>query len=121
MNQDGLALSLAVTTTLELVLLWVFLGRKLPGWGLASDGLLASFGKSGAAALAMGAVLLGVMPILRGLLPASGTSKLEAVLLLAVGIAVGGLVYLAVARLLRSEEVSQASNILLRRFRRNSS
>ncbi len=121
MNQDGLALSLAVTTTLELVLLWVFLGRKLPGWSLASDGLLSSFGKSGAAALAMGLVLLGVMPLLRGLLPASGTSKLEAVLLLAVGIAVGGLVYLVVARLLRSEEVSQAANILLRRFRRSSS
>jgi putative peptidoglycan lipid II flippase len=121
MNQDGLALSLAMTTTLELVLLWVFLGRKLPGWRLASDGLLSSFGKSGAAALAMGLVLLAVMPLLRGLLPASGTSKLEAVLLLAVGIAIGGLVYLAAARLLRSEEVSQAANILLRRFRRSSS
>ena len=121
MNQDGLALSLAVTTTLELVLLWVFLAGKLPGWGLASDGLLSSFGKSGAAALAMGLLLLGVMPLLRGLLPASGTSKLEAVLILAVGITVGGLVFLAAARLLRSEEVSQVSNILLRRFKRNSS
>jgi putative peptidoglycan lipid II flippase len=120
MNQDGLALSLAVTTTLELVLLWVFLARKLPGWSLASDGLLSSFGKSGAAALAMGLVLLGVMPLLRGLLPDSGTSKLEAVLLLVVGIAVGGLVYLAAARLLRSDEVSQAANILMRRFRRSS-
>ena len=121
MNQDGLALSLAVTTTLELVLLWVFLGRKLPGWRLASDGLLVSFSKSGLSALAMGAVLLGVMPLLRGLLPSSGTSKLEAVLLLGVGVTLGGLVYLAAARLLRSEEVAQAANILLRRFRRRSS
>ena len=69
----------------------------------------------------MGLVLLGIMPLLRRLLPASGTSKLEAVLLLAIGIAVGGVVYLAVARLVRSEEVSQAANILLRRFRRSSS
>jgi putative peptidoglycan lipid II flippase len=121
MAQDGLALSLAVTTTLELILLWVFLGRKLPGWRLASDGMLGSFGKSGLSALAMGLVLLGVMPLLRGWLPSAGTSKLEAVLLLGVGVTLGGLAYLAIARLLRSEEVDQAVAMLTRRFKRRAS
>jgi putative peptidoglycan lipid II flippase len=121
MAQDGLALSLAVTTTLELILLWVFLGRKLPGWRLASDGMLGSFGKSGLSALAMGLVLLGVMPLLRGWLPSAGTSKLEAVLLLGVGVTQGGQAYLAIAMLLRSEEVDQAVAMLTRRFKRRAS
>ncbi|MEO8288941.1 MAG: murein biosynthesis integral membrane protein MurJ [Chloroflexota bacterium] len=116
MNADGLALSLAITTSLELVLLWVLLGRKLPGWRLTSDNLLLSIGRSCAASLVMGLVLFFLLPALQLIFPSSG--KLEAIVLLASGIVVGAGVYLIVARLLGSEEVEQATGLLLRRFRR---
>lgn len=117
MNADGLALSLAITTTLEMALLWILLGRKLPGWGLRSDGLLTSISKSAAATLVMGAVLY-LLLIGRDALHISTTSKLGAVLFAGTGVVVGGLVYVGVARLLRSEEVEQAAGLLLRRFRK---
>jgi putative peptidoglycan lipid II flippase len=118
MAQDGLALSLALTTTLEMALLWVYLGRKLPGWRLSSDGLLVSISKSALSALIMGIVLLLLMPFLRDLSPLSDSGKLESALLLAAGIAVGGLVYLGAARLLRSGEVEQALGLIRRRLGR---
>jgi putative peptidoglycan lipid II flippase len=118
MSQDGLALSLAATTTLEMVLLWTLLGRKLPGWGLRSDGISVSIAKSGAAALAMGVVLFILLPFMRGVLPGSG--KVEAAVLAVAGVALGAAIYLAVARALRSEEVAQATELLLRRFRKRS-
>jgi putative peptidoglycan lipid II flippase len=118
MSQDGLALSLALTTTLEMVLLWLFLGRNLPGWRLSSDGLAASLARSLLAALVMGTLLLLLMPSLRDLLPLEGTGKLEAALLLAAGIVAGGLAFLGAARLLRSQEVAQVTDLVRRRLRR---
>jgi len=116
MNQDGLALSLAVTTTLEMVLLWTLLSRKLPGWGLRSDGISRSIARSGAAALLMGIVLFLLLPLLSSLIPASG--KLEAIILTIAGVTLGTAIYLAAARALHSEEVEQATGLLLRRFRK---
>ncbi len=118
MNQDGLALSLAFTTTIEMVLLWVFLGRKLPGWQLSLDGMFFSIGKSTLSALLMGAVLLLAMPLLRDLLPLASTSKLEAIVLLAVGVGLGGIVYLGLAKALRSQEVDRSTSLILRRLGR---
>jgi putative peptidoglycan lipid II flippase len=118
MNQDGLALSLAITTTLEMVLLWTLLGRKLPGWGLRSDGISVSLAKSAASALVMGIVLFLLLPLLSDLIPVSG--KLEAAILTVAGVILGAAIYLAVARALRSEEVEQATGLLLRRFRKRS-
>jgi len=115
---EGLALSLAVTTTVEMVLLWVLLGRRLPGWGLASDGILSSIVRSGAAAAVMGAVLVLLVPWLHTLLPGATTSKVEAVLLTVVGVGVGGLVYIGAAKLLRSEELEGALGLVLRRLGR---
>lgn len=118
MNQDGMALSLAASTTLEMVLLWIFLGRKLPGWRLSSDGISISIAKTAISALVMGAILLLIMPVLRGLLPDSGTNKIEAIVLLAAGIALGTVTYFGTAIALRSEEVSQAVAMIRRRIRR---
>lgn len=118
MNQDGLALSLAATTTLEMLLLWFYLGRKLPGWGLRSDGMFASISKSVISAFVMGAVLLLVMPVLGNLLPLSSGDKLEAIVLLGAGIAIGTVTYFVTATLLRSEEVSQAISMIRRRIGR---
>ena len=115
-SHEGLALSLAATTTVEMVLMWVLLGRKLPGWGLGGEGLLTSLAKSGAAATAMGVALALLLPIVHSLIPVARGDKLAAILVTAVGIVVGTGVYLAVARLLGSEEVEAASSALLRRF-----
>lgn len=114
-GHEGLALSLAVTTTVEMLLMWLFLGRKLPGWGLGSDGMLASISKSALAALAMGAALWLLVPSLGSVLP---TGKLGAALLAALGIGAGAAVYLAAARLLRSEEVEDAVGLMMRRLKR---
>ncbi|HKP54524.1 MAG TPA: murein biosynthesis integral membrane protein MurJ [Chloroflexia bacterium] len=117
-GHEGLALSLAITTTVEMVLMWVLLGRKLPGWGLGGEGLLLSIAKSGAAAVGMGLVLAFALPALRSLLPVGEAGKLAAIVLTLVGIGLGALTYLGIARLLRSEEVQAASSMLFRRFRR---
>ncbi len=116
MSQDGLALSLATTTTLEMLLLWTLLSRKLPGWGLRSEGLWLSIIRSGAAALAMGVILFLLLPFLRNLIPASG--KIEAIILATTGVVLGAAVYLGAAKALRSEEVDQATGLLLRRIRK---
>jgi len=120
-GHEGLALSLAITTTVEMVLMWVLLGRKLPGWGLGGEGLLLSLTKSGAAAAGMGLVLAFALPALRSLIPVGEGDKWAAIVLTLVGIGLGALVYLGIARLLRSEEVQSASSMLLRRFKRRGS
>jgi putative peptidoglycan lipid II flippase len=114
----ALALSLAITTTVEMLLMWVLLGRKLPGWALRREGLLPSISKSALAAAAMGLVLFALLYLLHALLPGSSTDKLEAIVLVVVGIGAGGLAYLLVAKGVRSEEVEEASGLLLRRIRR---
>ncbi len=117
-DQEGLALSLATTTTLEMVLLWFLLGRKLPGWRLSSDGLLVSVAKSATAAGVMSIALFLILPIFHTVLPMADKDKFQAALLALGGIVAGGAVYLAVALTLRSGELSDASNLFLRRFKR---
>jgi putative peptidoglycan lipid II flippase len=116
MGTNGLALSLAATTTLEMVLLWVLLGRKLPGWRLSSEGMLRSISTSLLAAGAMGVVLWGLLAAFGVVV--SGEGKLVAAGITAVGVVVGAGVYLAVAKLLRSEELDQAVGLATRRLRR---
>jgi putative peptidoglycan lipid II flippase len=113
-GHEGLALSLALTTTLEMALMWTLLGRKLPGWGLRSAGMLPSIARSAAAALGMGAAIA----LLHFVLPVESTSKVEATVVTALGIAIGAAVYLALAKALRSEELDEALGLVLRRFRR---
>lgn len=112
-DQQGLALSLAATTTLEMVMLWLFLGKKLPGWQLAADGMLPSIVKSSLSALAMGVVLLG----LHSIIPVPIGSKLASILFAAGGIGTGAAVYAGAALLLRSEELGEAVRLVLRRRR----
>ncbi len=118
-DQDGLALSLALTTTVEMVLLWLLLGRKLPGWRVSSLGLPVSVGKSALASAAMATALLLLMPALGYLLghflQISPNGKLGAGLLTVAGVGVGGAVYLGAAMLLRSEELGEALRVALRR------
>ncbi len=116
-GHEGLALSLAITTTLEMVFMWVLLGRRLPGWGLHADGILPSFLKSAAAAATMGIVLALALALSQRLLPpaAGAAAKLETAGLAVFGVLIGGLVYIAAALALRSDEVVAARALLLRR------
>lgn len=117
-GHEGLALSLAVTTTVEMVLMWVLLGRKLPGWRLRGEGLLQSIARSGAAAIVMGVALALLLFALHAVIPGDDNDKLEAIIVAGLGIGVGGLVYFVAAKLLRSEELAGALDMLLRRLRR---
>ena len=115
-DYEGLALSLALTTTAEMILLWVMLSRKLPGWRLSAEGMLSSIARSCGAAIAMGLVLALVMPLLEQVIPLSSASKLQIAALAAAGVAVGAVVYLLGARLLRSAELDEALGLLARRL-----
>jgi putative peptidoglycan lipid II flippase len=114
-DHTGLALSLAVTTTIEMVLLWVFLGRKLPGWRLANDGLLTSVAKSSLASIIMGLALTFLMPLLWQVVGNPTEHKLAAIVLTVLGIGIGGALYAATALLLRSEEIGDAVRLVLKR------
>jgi putative peptidoglycan lipid II flippase len=117
-GHEGLALSLAATTTIEMALMWVLLGRKLPGWGLGSERLLSSISRSALAAVVMGIAIALVLWALHTLLPGVGNDKLGAALFLVAGVAVGAAVYLGVAVSLRSEETAEALGLILRRIGR---
>ena len=115
---EGLALSLATSTTVEMLLMWTLLGRKLPGWGLNANGMFPSIAKSALAAATMGLALALIMPALQSLLPNWQTNKLSAATLALAGIITGSLIYLATARALRSAEVTEALGLLARRLRK---
>ena len=116
-DHTGLALSLALTTTVEMVLMWVLLGRKMPGWQLSNSSLAASIAKSALAALVMGLFLSFFLPALYGLIPDPG-GKLESILILLVGIGAGTGIFILAARLLRSSELNEALSLLMRRLRK---
>jgi putative peptidoglycan lipid II flippase len=120
MSQEGLALGLALTTTLEMILLWVLLGRKLPGWRLSNGGVLASLGRTLPAAAVMGVLLYLSLPLLHAVVPAGIGNKFQAAALAVLGIIIGGAIYLAAAVAFRSEEVSDAWGLLSRRIGRRS-
>ncbi len=115
---EGLAFSLAASTTVEMVLMWVLLCRKLPGWRLSSDGMARSIIRSAAAAAVMGVALGALLPVFHAMLPASQGDKLSVAALAVLGVAVGGLVYLGAAKALRSSEVDEAVGLVLRRVTR---
>jgi putative peptidoglycan lipid II flippase len=99
----GLALSTSIAALLELVGLLALMRRRMGGLDLRRTGT--AFARSGLAALAMGATLLGW----QALLPGAG-----ALLKGGGGIVLGVVVYLAVALLLRTEELHAAVKLLPR-------
>jgi putative peptidoglycan lipid II flippase len=115
-GHEGLALSLALTTTVEMVLMWVWLARRLPGWRLGMHGFLPSVLRSGAASALMGVALFFILPMLHALLPRAEGDKIGSALIAMGGIGVGGALYLFFARMLGSEEVQAATSIFLRRL-----
>jgi putative peptidoglycan lipid II flippase len=100
----GLALANSVATLLELSALLVLIRRRMDG--LEGRRTLAAFARSGLAALAMGAVLLGW----RALLPGAGALALGG-----GGVVLGAAVYLFAALLLRVEELRAVGRLIRRR------
>jgi putative peptidoglycan lipid II flippase len=99
----GLALANSVATLLELMGLLVLIRQRTNG--LEGRRVLAACVKSGLAALAMGAALLGW----QAALPDAG-----ALVVGGGGVALGAVVYVGVALLLRAEELRAMANLLRR-------
>jgi putative peptidoglycan lipid II flippase len=115
-NHTGLAFSLALATTLEAAALYFILRRRLGGLADARIGRSALIRL--VAAVEMGLVLWGALPILTALAPDGGTGKLGSLIIVGGGVALGAGVYLGVARLLRAEEVDMAFDLVRRRIGR---
>ncbi len=99
----GLALANSVATLLEAAVLLVLIRRRLDGLG--GERTLTAVAKSGLAALAMGAALLGW----QAALPDAGS------LVLGVGgVVLGAMVYLGAALLLRMDELPAITRIVRR-------
>ncbi len=116
MDQSGMALSLAATTTGELIGLVLFLRRRLPG--LFDRAFARGAGVSVVGAAAMAAVLVPLVPWLQANIhPDSDviSIKVAAGLILAGGSLVGVGLYLLVARLLGATELGEAVRLIRRR------
>ena len=116
LDQSGMAISLSLTTTGELIALVLVLRRRLPG--LFDRAFARGAGVSLLGAVAMAAVLVPLVPWLAAnVLPAPDviSIKVAAGLVLAVGGLVGAALYLLVARLLRASELGEALRLLRRR------
>jgi len=99
----GLALANSIATLIELVVLLILIQRRMDG--LEGRRTAVAFVKSGLAALAMGAVLLGW----QALLPDAGT-----LLVGGGGIVLGAATFLIAALLLRAEELPAVVSLLRR-------
>jgi putative peptidoglycan lipid II flippase len=104
MTHGGLALANSVATLLETAALLVLIRRRLGGIG--GRRTLIAFVKSGLAALAMGAALIGWRAALPNASP---------LLVGGAGVALGIALYLGVALLLRAEELRAVVNMIRRR------
>ena len=116
LDQSGMAISLSLTTTGELIALVLVLRRRLPG--LFDRAFARGAGVSLLGAAAMAAVLVPLVPWLEAnVLPAPDviSIKVAAGLILAAGGLVGTALYLLVARLLRAGELGEALRLLRRR------
>ena len=114
LGQGGLALSLAASTSCELLMLLFFLRQRLAHVNEAAlerETLISAL-KSIAAAAVMTIALLGLNTLLGNWGMDSAVGELVRV---SGSIALGGAVYLAIARLLGSRELNEAISLVRRR------
>lgn len=110
LGAPGIALATAIVSSLNVgALLWL-LRRRLHG--LEGRRLARSTARIGVAAVLSAVAMVGMNQVL----PESG-EFLEAVLRIAIGAVAGGIVYLAVCRLLRVEELEVLRELVGRRVR----
>lgn len=113
LGHGGLALSLTISTTGELIILLILLHRRFANAADAraeERATLISALKSIIAALVMGGALLGLIRLIN--LRSAGT--LLELLLVTGSIILGAAIFLAVATILRSREVSEALRLMRR-------
>ncbi|HYH46117.1 MAG TPA: polysaccharide biosynthesis C-terminal domain-containing protein, partial [Thermoanaerobaculia bacterium] len=106
----GIVASTAIATTVSVIAQGAILHRLLGG--LELKGLLAVSLRICLAAAALAAVSYGIWDLLDGVL---GRGLVGQILSLGCGLAVGGVVYLIFARLLRIAELEQIMRLLRRR------
>jgi putative peptidoglycan lipid II flippase len=104
MKHGGLALANSVATLLETAVLLVLIRRRLGG--IEGRRTLIAFTKSGLAALAMGAALIGWQAVL---------PNAPSLVVGGIGVVLGMAVYLGAALLLRAEELRVVINMVRRR------
>jgi putative peptidoglycan lipid II flippase len=113
-DHSGLAIALAVSTSLEAAALYAVLRQRLGG--IEDRRMLRSAAISLLAAVEMGLVLWGVVPILQTVAPDGGTGKLGGLVVLGGAIALGLGTYIVIARLLQAEELAVAWGLVRRRL-----
>ena len=114
MGVGGLALALSVTASLEVLgLLWALRSRLR---GLDGAALLSSLVRSTAAAAVAALAMFGGLQLTNAWLPGLLHHALGRLVVLLVLSAVGGVVFLAVAALLRSPEIGELRRLFGRRF-----
>ena len=114
LQQSGLALALALSTTAEMILLFWLLTRQIGSLtaGRTDDLLLAIF-KIGIAADLMGVVLLTGLKVLQT--PLQNADKLGVIIITLLLVGVGGAVYAGAAYFLRLEELRSVVRRFVRR------
>lgn len=113
-DHSGLAIALAVSTSLEAAALYAVLHHRLGG--IEDRRMLRSTAISLLAAVEMGLVLWGAVPILQTVAPDGGAGKLGGLIVLGGAIALGLGTYVGIARLLQAEELTVAWGLVRRRF-----
>lgn len=114
LQQGGLALALAFSTTLEMILLTWLLRRRIGPFELNDSGsLILAIFKIAVAADIMGAVLLLALRLLEG--PLENGGKLVTLVLTILLVGLGGAVYAGAAYLLKLDELRSALRRFIRR------
>lgn len=111
LNHGGLALSSSLAATVNMVLIYWFLRRRLPA--IPERKMFINLGKILLASLLMG---VGVSYAYRYLLPVFGTAAVSGKLMgLGIAILVGTVLYFSAAVVLRAEGVSYLTGLVTRR------
>lgn len=111
-NLGALALGYVAAYWLTLVVAWVVLSRATGG--LRTRETLVAIARMAAAGVVMLVAMFGTLVLVAGRVP--GSPKIAAILIIAVVGAVGGVVYLGAARVLRITEVTDVLAVLRRRL-----
>ncbi|HEV2125211.1 MAG TPA: murein biosynthesis integral membrane protein MurJ [Chloroflexota bacterium] len=105
----AIALALTASTIIEAAVLWLLLRREVPR--VASPTVFFSLARTALATVAMGGALVPALALAR-------SGELHPLFQVIASLAAGGAVYLAVARLTRSPELSSIVSLIQSRFRR---
>ncbi|MGE5629869.1 MAG: murein biosynthesis integral membrane protein MurJ [Caulobacteraceae bacterium] len=111
----GIALSYTITSILNVVILYRILEKKLNG--LNTSGIMVSIIKSSAASAVMGVAAYFTTHYIEAALGTA--SKLMQLIEVGSGIAVGALVFFAVAYLLKMQEMSYAMDMVMKKFKKS--